>query len=58
MGCVAEVLCLLAAGKDNAAIAAQLGVTVATIRRHLERIYEKLGVHSRTDAARVALDAC
>lgn len=54
----AEVLCLLAAGRDNAAIAAQLGVTVATVRKHLERIYETLGVHSRTDAARVALDAC
>jgi DNA-binding CsgD family transcriptional regulator len=51
----AEVLRLVATGADNAAIAAQLDIAVATVRKHLERVYAKLGVHSRTEAAATAL---
>jgi DNA-binding NarL/FixJ family response regulator len=35
----------------NKAIAERLGVTVAAVKWHLQHIYEKLHVHSRTEAA-------
>ena len=37
-------------GKANAEIAAALSIAPATVRTHLENIYAKLGVHSRTAA--------
>lgn len=45
-----EVLRLMAAGLSNAAIAAQLVVSVGTIKTHLKHIYGKLAVQSRTQA--------
>ena len=45
-----QVLRLLAAGKPNAAIAAELGISTATVSKHLERIYGRLGVRTRTQA--------
>lgn len=45
-----EVLHLIAAGLSNAAIAAQLVVSVGTIKTHLKHIYGKLTVQSRTQA--------
>lgn len=53
----AQVLRLVARGADNDAIAAELAITPSTVRKHLERIYGKLGVHSRTEAAARALGA-
>ena len=50
-----EVLGWLAAGKTNAQIAAIIGASPRTVAKHLERIYEKLGVESRTAAALRAL---
>ena len=50
----AEVLQAVRRGARNKAIAHELGVTVRTIKKHLERIYEKLGVESRTAALAVA----
>jgi DNA-binding CsgD family transcriptional regulator len=47
----AEVLLWLARGKTNADIAAILGLSPLTVRTHLERIYRKLGVETRTAAA-------
>ncbi len=47
---VFEVLRLLADGLSNAAIAAQLVVSVGTVKTHLKRIYGKLTVQSRTQA--------
>ena len=38
-------------GRDNAQIADALVISPATVRKHLERIYAKLGVHTRTEAA-------
>ena len=38
-------------GHANKAIAERLGVTVAAVKWHLQHIYEKLHVHSRTEAA-------
>jgi DNA-binding CsgD family transcriptional regulator len=45
-----EVLDWVAAGKTNRDIAAILGASPRTIEKHLERIYEKLGVETRTAA--------
>jgi len=50
-----EVLCLLAQGLDNAAIAERLVVTKRTIQNHVSTIYGKLGVDSRTQAALYAI---
>ena len=45
-----EIVDLLAAGKTNAEIAELLWIAPGTVRKHLENVYEKLGVHSRTAA--------
>lgn len=46
-----EVLELVMHGLSNKAIAERLSVTVAAVKWHLQHIYEKLHVHSRTEAA-------
>jgi DNA-binding CsgD family transcriptional regulator len=38
-------------GKSNKEIAAVLGISPATVGKHLEQIFRKLGVKSRTAAA-------
>jgi DNA-binding NarL/FixJ family response regulator len=45
-----ELLRLVAAGHSNAGIAQQLFLSENTVRKHLENIYERLGVSSRTAA--------
>lgn len=50
-----EVLRLVAEGLDNAAIGARLYLSPDTVRTHLNKIFRKLDVHSRAEAARVAL---
>jgi DNA-binding CsgD family transcriptional regulator len=51
----AEILQWVALGKTNQEIAALLVVSTHTVRKHLENIYAKLGVHTRTAAvARVS----
>jgi DNA-binding CsgD family transcriptional regulator len=45
-----RVLQLVATGRSNSDIAADLYVSVATVRKHLEHTYRKLGVHSRMAA--------
>lgn len=52
-----EVLALLTEGRTNKEIAIRLDVRPATVKKHLERIYDKLGVHTRTAAAAAALRA-
>ncbi|MDP9490695.1 MAG: LuxR C-terminal-related transcriptional regulator [Actinomycetota bacterium] len=55
-----EVLSWVAHGKTNAEIAQLLWLAPSTVRKHLENVYEKLGVKTRTAAvARVfgAIDA-
>ncbi len=45
------VLRLLVAGLSNTAIAQELVITIGTVKRHVNSIYGKLGVNSRTQAA-------
>ena len=49
-----EVLEWLARGKSNSEIGEILGISSATVGKHLEHIYPKLGVENRTAAASFA----
>lgn len=46
-----EILELVAEGRTNAEIAERLWVSPGTVRKHLENVFAKLGVHTRTAAA-------
>ena len=50
----AEVLRHVAAGRSNADVAQDLAVSTRTVQKHLENAYRKLGVKSRSEAARIA----
>ena len=51
----AEVLYWVAKGKTNRDIGDILGSSPATVKKHLERVYVKLGVETRTAAASFAM---
>lgn len=51
----AEVLVRLGQGRSNPEIAAELQVSRKTVSTHLEHIYTKLGVKTRTEAALFAM---
>ena len=53
----ADVLVWVARGKSNRDVGAILGLSPRTVNKHLEQIYEKLGVENRTSAAALALRA-
>jgi DNA-binding CsgD family transcriptional regulator len=46
-----EILVLVADGKTNPEIAGRLSVSPRTVQKHLEHVYDKLGVRTRTAAA-------
>jgi DNA-binding CsgD family transcriptional regulator len=46
-----EIVYLVGQGRTNAEIAAELWITPGTVKKHLEHVYEKLGVSGRTAAA-------
>jgi two-component system NarL family response regulator len=50
-----EVLALVAKGKGNREIGAELDVTEGTIKVHVNNILTKLGVASRTEAVNIAI---
>lgn len=50
-----EVVTLVAAGKSNAQIARALHLSPHTVKKHLERVYARVGVRSRTQLATLAL---
>ena len=49
-----EVLTLIASGKSNQEIAAQLFVSLSTIKTHTANLFEKLNVKRRTQAIETA----
>src|SRR5437868_6496903 len=51
----AEVLYWVVKGKTNRDIGDILGSSPATVKKHLEHVYEKLGVETRTAAANLAM---
>ena len=50
-----EALELLAEGLTNSAIAERLGISVNTVRNHIQNVLAKLGVHSKLEALSVAV---
>jgi DNA-binding NarL/FixJ family response regulator len=52
----AEALLWLAQGKTNSDIASILGVTESTVKKHVQEMFEKLGVETRGAAAVRALE--
>lgn len=51
----AQILEQIGRGLDNAQIAAQLGMSEKTVRNHITRLFDKLGVENRSQAMLVAL---
>lgn len=51
----AEVLLWISYGKSNGMISEVLSISPRTVQKHLERIFEKLGVETRAAAAAVAI---
>jgi DNA-binding CsgD family transcriptional regulator len=49
-----EILALVAEGRTNGEVASALWISPATVRKHLENAYAKLGVTTRTAAVRCA----
>jgi DNA-binding NarL/FixJ family response regulator len=50
------VLRLVAAGKSNREIAAELVISHHTVRRHVQNIFSKVGVSSRAAATAFAFE--
>ncbi|HEY6945530.1 MAG TPA: response regulator transcription factor [Candidatus Acidoferrum sp.] len=50
-----EIVRLLACGKGNKEIAAELGITLRTVETHRRRIMMKMGFHSLTDLIHYAI---
>lgn len=50
-GAEKRVLSLVSSGKTNKEIAFALGISAATVKRHLENILRKLAVRNRVEAA-------
>ncbi len=51
-----EILCLLADGQSNKVIARNLGISDGTVKLHVKSIMRKLDVHSRVEAAVLAVE--
>ncbi|MFD2112414.1 response regulator [Thiorhodococcus fuscus] len=51
-----QILCHLAEGQSNKAIARRLGISDGTVKLHVKAILRKLDVHSRVEAAVIAVE--
>ena len=51
-----EILCHLAEGQSNKVIARNLGISDGTVKLHVKAILRKLSVHSRVEAAVIAVE--
>ena len=51
-----EILCLLAEGQSNKLIARNLGISDGTVKLHVKALLRKLGIHSRVEAAVIAVE--
>jgi len=51
-----EILCLLSEGQSNKVIARNLGISDGTVKLHVKAILRKLNVHSRVEAAVMAVE--
>jgi ATP/maltotriose-dependent transcriptional regulator MalT len=51
-----EIVVLAARGLSNRLIAQELHIAEATVKRHLANVYQKVGVRSRNEAVRRALE--
>ncbi|MBK5964341.1 two-component system response regulator NarL [Thiocystis minor] len=51
-----EILCHLAEGQSNKSIARRLGISDGTVKLHVKAILRKLEVHSRVEAAVIAVE--
>ena len=51
-----EILALLAEGQSNKVIARNLGISDGTVKLHVKAILRKLDVHSRVEAAVIAVE--
>jgi LuxR family maltose regulon positive regulatory protein len=49
-----KVLRLLISGRQKSEIARELGVSINTIKTHVNNIYNKLGVHNKVEAVNIA----
>lgn len=52
----AEILLWMAQGKSNADIATLCGISVGTVKKHANHIFEKIGVEGRTSATLRAIE--
>lgn len=52
-----EIIYRVGKGLSNKKIADELGLSVATIRTHLNKVYEKIGVESRVELALYAIQS-
>ncbi|MBX2917404.1 MAG: response regulator transcription factor [Cyclobacteriaceae bacterium] len=51
-----EILTVLSTGNSYKMIAAQFNISIDTVRTHIKKIYEKLQVHSQTEAVSKAIN--
>jgi DNA-binding NarL/FixJ family response regulator len=52
-----EALQLIAEGKANKQIAAELGISIKTVEKHRQRLMQKLGIHDTAGLTRYAIAA-
>jgi len=52
-----EVLQLLAEGKANKQMAAELGIGIKTVEKHRQKVMQKLGIHDTAGLTRYAISA-